>query len=142
MKTPKYLVVKFYDNDFGNPIIATLRRLWGWINENNAHLSGIGDYFTIPQMYQRLHDSGALETMIHRLFVLENLCYEIEFSTRGLYYGSTNGLNLDNPGHLEPNTHLSCEVSLHETQDTIKDLEWANGECALLKLGTGSIKIF
>lgn len=136
----KYLVVEFYDNDFGCPMRAALERLWGWINTNNAHLAGHKDYLTIPQIYQKLLDSRALQSMIQRLFVLENLCYSVEHCTRGLYRGKGGGV-ID-PNYLEPNTYLHCEVSLYEKREDIPDLEWANGECVFLELETGIVGVF
>lgn len=147
----KYLIVKFGDNDFGYPILAALERLWGWINQNNAHLAGHGDYLTMSQIYLRLLKCGALEQQLLRLFVLEDLCYDVEGRTRGLYegrYWSDEKLGFDHPSDLGPtNTYLGIEVHLCDAleegwawADAVDG--WANGECARLNLETGEATVF
>lgn len=140
------MVVKFYDNDFGRPMLAALGRLWDWINMNNAHLAGRGDYLTIPQMYQKLLKCGALKSLLLRLFILEDLCCDVEYHTRGLYHWKPwveEKVGFDNPSDLgPPNNYLSVEVTLYEKRKDIPDLEWANGECAYLELETGGVGIF
>lgn len=147
-----YLIVKFYDNDFGRPMLAALERLWGWINTNNAHLAGHGDYLTIPQIYRRLLEQGALEQQLLRLFVLEDRCYDVEGRTRGLYNWdkwTNKEVGIDNPDDPgPPNTYLSVEVLLCDTLGAAwvwadaGDNGWANGECARLDLETGEATIF
>lgn len=147
----RYLIVKFYDNDFGRPMRAALERLWGWINRNNTHLAGYGDYLTMSQIYLRLLKCGALEQQLLRLFVLENLCCDVEGRTRGLYNGQSwqrEKLGFDTPSDLgPPNTYLSIEIFLCDTEKAGRALAdapdgWANGECARLDLKTGGVSIF
>ena len=46
----KYLKVRFYDNDFGLPVKEALKRLWGYIHENNNHLVE-----SLPWIFRKLH---------------------------------------------------------------------------------------
>ena len=131
-----YLVVRFYDNDFGPPMLEALERLWTWIFVNDSDL-------ITPQVYRKLFDCGALQSMVLRLFVLEKLCREVEVKIHDLHRTTDWGqMIIENPSHLTDDTYLKCEVSLHETQDTIKDLGWANSECAFLEIDTGLVGIF
>lgn len=122
----RYLIVQFYDNDFGIPIIAALQRLWSYINNNNH-----SNMRSIAEIFERLHESGSLEPMILRLFILENLCGDVEFETRGLYWEEVDW-NKDIP-ELIPSDYLSCSVDFTDQCP----MEWQNGECAWMHLETG-----
>ena len=124
-------------------MMAALRRLWGWINENNSHCVGFQSDRTVPQMFTELQKCGALQTLLQRLFVLENLCCDVEFRTRGLYRKSVdwNALKITDPTELEPSYgYLSCDVSLHENREFAD--EWQNGEQAWLDLVTGETETY
>ena len=90
----RYLRVKFGDNDFGWPVRDALRRLWGYINENNhgpiGEPGGSFSGITTPEIFVRLHKARALATMLERLFLLEDLAQEVESLTRGLYWKKVN----------------------------------------------------
>jgi hypothetical protein len=146
-----YLVVKFFDNDFGYPMLGALTRLWEYIHTNNAHLTGPDrprsahrSGLTLTQLYQSLHECGALESLILRLFVLERLCQDVEHKTRGLTWADVDWAEhvVKEPSHLTDDTYLSVEVDIYGEYETIPDIEWANGECAFLNLDDGTIGIF
>lgn len=131
-----YLIVKFYDNDFGNPMVSALKRLWTWMNESNGHLGfAVGDR-SLPEMFQELHKAGSLEPMLLRLFILEDLCLVVEFATRGLYWEDVDW-KLELPP-LIPSNYLSCDIEFCE----VKPKEWNNGEYGWLNLVTGEAETY
>jgi hypothetical protein len=140
----KYLVVKFYDNDFGTPMLAALARLWGYIDGNDRAYSQ-PQYMNVTQVFEKLLECGAFQPMLLRLFVLENLCSDVEGKTRGLHNWhewSAEKAMIDKPSHLEPDTYLSCDVAIYGQYENIPDIDWANGECAYLNLTTGEVGTF
>ncbi len=142
MTCPHYLDVRFGDNDFGFPMIAALRRLWGWINKNNGHLTGVINR-SVPQMFYELHQAGALESMIKRLLVLETLCGEVEFATRGLYVEKVDWATKKMDKRIRSERHenyLSCEVEFHKNKRFAA--HWENGEHAWLNLVTGEVQTY
>lgn len=141
----KYLVVKFYDNDFGHPMMEALTRLRNYIRDNVAAYTFLPNHLTLTQIYLRLHECGALQPMILRLFVLENLCRGVEQKTRSLHHWdkwTAEDVQIANPSHLEPDTYLRCDVAFYGAYEVIPDIEWANGENVYMDLETGIVGIF
>jgi hypothetical protein len=141
----KYLVVKFYDNDFGVPMLRALGRLWEYIKHNNAAYTFRPNHLTVLQVFQKLLDCEALQPMILRLFILESLCQEVERKTRGPHHWgewTKEEVQINLPHHLEPNNSLRCDVAIYGQYEVIPDIEWANGECSYLELETGVVGIF
>lgn len=141
----KYLVVKFYDNDFGTPMLEALNRLWGYLYDNDLNYRHANGRLTITQIVEKLLECGALQPMLLRLFVLERLCREVEDKTRGLHRWerwTAKEVMIDKPSHLEPDTYLQCDVAICGQYEAIPDIAWANGECAFLNLKNGATGIF
>lgn len=142
MKSMIFIEVAFGDNDFGFPIVAALKRLWGYVHKNNAHLVESNSR-TVPQMFYELHKHSALETMIKRLFVLETLCGSVEFKTRGLAYKKVDWKEkiIKGPhGFKGHDNYLGCAVKFHKTKKFTH--KWQNGEHAWLDLETGESDTF
>ena len=136
-----YLVVKFFDNDFGTPMLRALERLWKYIHDNNARLAGQrdGEWIILPsgslticrsrptltKIYQKLHECGALESLILRLFVLEQLCQDVEHKTRDLARNDVdwNERIVKDPLHLTDDLCLSVDARLYGTYEVIPDIE-------------------
>lgn len=139
-----YLAVKFYDNDFGRPMMEALNRLWGYIDTNNM-IYNQPQYLTVTQVFSKLLECGALHPMLLRLFVLETLCREVESKTRGIHiWGewTAEEVMIDKPSHLEPDTYLRCDIAIYGQYESIPDIEWANSESAFLNLENGQVGIF
>lgn len=140
----KYLVVQFYDNDFGSPMLAALARIWGYIDNNNSVYSQ-RQRLTVTQVFEKLHECGALQPMLLRLFVLETLCREVESKTRALHHWdkwTEEEVLIDKPSRLCcSDTYLRCVVEIYGQYEAIPNIEWAN-ECAYLNLTTGKVGIF
>ncbi len=128
----KYLIVKFYENDFGNPMVSALKRLWLWMDKNNRSY-GVR---SLSDIFQELHKAGSLEPMLLRLFVLEELCCAVEFATRGLYWEEVDWKKQLPP--IVPCNYLSCDIEFCET----KPKEWQNGEYGWLDLVTGNAETY
>ena len=142
MSDPRFLQVKFGDNDFGFPMEAALARLWGWVHKNNGHLVRVVPR-SIPQMFVELHKSGVLTTLVDRLFVLETLCSDIENATRGLYWETVDWDTKTIIGSLNAKqyeSYLSCDLSFHADKSFAS--EWQNGEHAWLDLNNGEVETF
>lgn len=118
-----YLIVEFGDNDFGYPMIAALQRLWQYVYENNHSHGEMSSFF------EKLHAVGSLESMVMRLFVLEQACYDVEHLTRCLYWTDLSNMELQ---EMRQDYYLECPVEFSN------DLpEPDNGERAWLDLTTG-----
>lgn len=142
-RAPKYIDVKFGDNDFGLAMELALKRLWVYVNKNNGHIVGSFTKTTIPQMFESLHHAGVLEPMVKRLFVLEHLCGDVEFLTRGLYWEKVKWgeKKIDKQlGFKSLDDYLSCDVSFHSNKKFMR--KWQNGEHAWLNLNNGSADTF
>jgi len=140
-----FIVVKFFDNDFGTPMLRALDRLWEYVSTNNAMYASRVDRLTVKQVFHKLLECGALQPMLLRLFVLERLCQEVESKTRGLHRWEAwaeKEVMIDNPSRLEPDTYLQCDVEIYEQFEAIPDIKWANDECAFLNLRDGVAGIF
>lgn len=140
-----YLVAKFYDNDFGTPMLGALTRLWEYIYANNSGYADRPNCLTVEQVFQKLHECEALQPMLLRLFVLENLCQVVEGKTRGLFRWAKwteEEVKIDKPSHLQPDTYLQCDVAIYGQYKVIPDLEWANSENAFMNLEDGMVGIF
>ncbi len=139
-----YLAVKFYDNDFGCPMLAALERLWGYIKDNNA-VYARQNGLTKTEVFVKLLECGALQPMLLRLFILESLCRDVESKTRGLHHWAKwteADVKIANPSHLSPDTYLRCDVEIYGQFEIIPDIEWANSECAFLNLEDGQVGVF
>ena len=145
-----FLEVQFSDNDFGLPLVAALKRLWGWVHKNNTYMIVAGfSARTVPQMFEELHKAEVLEGMIKRLFVCETLAFDIEFATRGLAEERINTQWIQMTKRFATISHkeldktqsyLQISVCLHDTNDFTK--EWQNAEHAWLNLETGEADTF
>ena len=138
-----YLKVEFSDSDFGRPMVLALKRLWGWINENNGHCVGAFCERTVPEMFSALHRVGALETMVQRIFVLETLCTTVESATRGLYWQTVDWeeKKITQPIENERyDQYLSCTLSIHDNNEFRNKCQ--NGEHAWLDLATGEAEAY
>jgi hypothetical protein len=144
----RYLVVKFFDNDFGYPMLGALKRLWEYIYTNNAHLAGVPTQsrsgLTLVEIYQKLQECGTLDSLLLRLFVLERLCFDVEHKTRGLTWNDVDWAShaVKEPSHLTDDTYLSVETAIYGQYERIPDIEWVNGERAFLNLADGTVGIF
>ncbi len=139
-----YLSVKFYDNDFGGPMLAALERLWGYIKDNNAAYARQNG-LTKTEVFVKLLECGALQPMLLRLFILESLCRDVESKTRGLHHWAKwteDDVQIASPSHLEPYTYLRCDVAPYEKREDIPEIEWANSERAYLNLETGVVGVY
>jgi hypothetical protein len=144
MSGRRYLRVGFGDNDFGVPVQAALKRIWADVHENNGHLIdpvwGRRDYElgSLPDMFQRLHEVGALEPMIARAIDCENHYSEVEHATRGLHSTkfSWEDKVVTKTFKSITDTYLSTDLSFHVGMSE----EWANGEEAWLDLETGKVE--
>ncbi len=140
----KYLNVEFGDNDFGWNMMAALKQLWHFIDENNGHMLRFTNdkSRTIPQIFFELHKLNLLEPMLKRLFVIDTLTNSVEVMTRGLYdhppmYEKLPSLLDECKNH---DYYLSCFITFHETDDFTKQCQ--NSECAWLNLNTGDVDTF
>ena len=128
-----FLRIEFGDNDYSLIMTTALKRLWGYVNKNNGHITYVR---TLTEMFVQLHESGSLENMIQQLFELEYLCSEVEHATRGLYFDNVDWSKKcfsDYKGY-----YLECNTTLHES-NTFTD---ENGECAWLNLKTGECESY
>ena len=142
-----FLQVSFHDNDFAFPMESALKRLYGYIHDNNAHCihEVANEHFSdrsIPDMFIELHKAKLLSPMFHELWVLEYLCGNVEHITRGLYQTkinwATHVLPIDEKKRIEK--YLDAKVSLH-IDGTFRE-KWENGEHGFLNLVTGEAGTF
>lgn len=131
-----YLIVKFYENDYGNPMVSALKRLWTWMDKRNGRLGPPVGGRSLSEMFQELHKAGSLEPMLLRLFILEELCLAVEYATRGLYWKEVDW-KIELPP-LIPSNYLSCDIEFCET----KPKECQNGEYGWLNLVTGEAETY
>lgn len=144
----KYLHIKFGDNDFGGCVESALKRLWGWVHENNAHCISTEKndrYFSnlsLAEMFVRLNRAGSLKPLISRMIDLEYMASNVEFETRGLYWKRVEWKEKGNLSPMESLTsrYLSFDISFHKNKTFTK--KWQNGEHAFLNLKTGEAKTF
>ena len=141
-----FLEVKFHDNDFSWALIQSLERLWGWVVDNNKNKGGL----TIEEVFLKLHKKEALEPMLKRIFILEQMLSGIEFETRGLYHKKEtspflfDGKNIDSAKMCETLKHyydyIDISIEFHEDKEFVKDGQ--NYEHGCLDLKTGEVDTF
>lgn len=143
-KTPSYLIVKFYDNDFGRPVQDALKRLWLYVHENNAHLLKEGE--TVAALIRYMHKVKMLVPAIQRLVDCEDLAGDVEYLTRELnhHHGRWGWPSQDQElkAGLRSITgdYLAIDVVFKMTDQEQK--RWQNGEWAYLDLETGKAETF
>lgn len=139
-----YLEIKFHDNDFSHAGKLAVKQLWSYLAENNRHmLSGE----TMTDIFKKLYEHEALESMIRRLWVLEILKTRVEWKTRGLYYDfhpAFGKVKWEEKAITDPieDTHsdyLTFDIEFHESDAFI---EWNNGEHIWLNIETGDANTF
>jgi len=139
-----YLEIKFHDNDFSHAGKLAVQQLWNYLAENNRHmLSGE----TMTDIFKKLHEHEALESMIRRLWVLEILKTRVEWKTRGLYYDSHpafSNVKWEEKAVTDPieDTHsdyLTFDIEFHKSDSFI---EWQNGEHIWMNIETGDANTF
>jgi len=139
-----YMKVNFYDNDYGQPVTNAIKRLWTWIHKNNAHClrsKGKGDtHFsdrTLSDIFIELNNVDALVPMIERLIDSEYIAFDVEFSTRGLYWDSVDWKEKKIPKKMKRCTdYLNVDVSFQKTYSK----NWQNGEVLILNTETGKVE--
>lgn len=149
----KYLEVIFYDNDFGFPVEAAVKKVWDWIYGSNAHCLTI---FAVPKdhhclhdgkrtmasLFMNLHKGGALQPMIIRTYQIEDLHAVIEFKTRGLYWKNVDWKKKKPPSldGAEIFRNLSIDLKFRKNGNFMhKEKHGNNGESLALDLETGEI---
>lgn len=141
----KYLEVDFYDNDFGYPIRDAVKKIWDWIFESNEHMLMGGEDWsdkTLSQVFQALHEAGALQPMIQRTYQIECLHSAVEFATRGLYWKEVKWekkkiglLSAKELGNCD-----SIDIKFRPDDSFMRKTECTNnGESLVLNLETGEI---
>ena len=138
MSAARFLDVDFGDNDFGFCMEAALKRLWGYVNDNNGHMAAHTG-LSVPDLFCRLHKHSKLEPLIDRLYVLEYLCCDVEYATRGLDRMAEWNKHLPTK-EVKDDEYLRCHVMMRHN-DTFRR-KWQNGEHAYLELQTGKCETF
>ncbi len=140
----QYLEVTFGDNDFGWTVRDAMKRLWGYIHQNNAHHLE-GTKRTISRLFKDLHDKGLLIPMLARLVDCEDAAQNVEFTTRGIHDMDDWPESIDS--HKVPEStgsitgyYLHLEIKFRNNRNFTKKCQ--NGEHAWLDLSTGDADTF
>lgn len=139
-KAARYLSVSFGDNDFGGIVITALKRIWQWVQTNNAHCVGSAHPRTVPQMFRKLHTAKALITMIERMCDVEHMASDVEFATRGLYWKKVEWSEKCITSKFAQLNYLSFGLKFYRDKTFTK--KWKNGEVAWLDFETGDAETF
>ncbi len=143
-----FLIVHFGDNDFGQPVICALRRIWHDVAKNNWMITNDRIRETESRInksyvdiFNSLHSAGILQPMIELAIDCEFLYGRVEFATRG-HYSPRKFKQGYEPIERELISITHVYLNVHLSFVKKRPTRWANGEKVWLNLITGDVKLY